>query len=157
MVLSFFSFSFFSFGIERIFLGVFLLVAWLCSHWRWWNLFVDLGDDTRLATDCAADHSAQTSNTAAEVPKKKTMCSWSSVHLVAQILQSFSMKLSTRKDVGCLCLSSGFSLWSCLSKENSNEQSIMFTKLPWVAHYVHKTPMSSSLCSQNSHEQLIMF
>ncbi len=92
--------------------------------------------------------------------KQKTMCSWSSVDLVAQILQSFSMKLSTRKAVGCLCLSSGFSsssLWSCMSKENSNEQPIMFTKLPWAAHYVHKIPMSSSLCSQNSHEQLIIF
>jgi hypothetical protein len=43
----------------------------VCSHWRWWNLFVDLGDDTRLVTDCAADHSAQTSNTAAEVRKTK--------------------------------------------------------------------------------------
>jgi hypothetical protein len=65
--------------------------------------------------------------------KQKTMCSWSSVDLVAQILQSFSMKLSTRKAVGCLCPSSGFSsssLWSCMSKENSNEQPIMLTKLP---------------------------
>jgi hypothetical protein len=33
----------------------------------------------------------------------------------------------------------------------------LFTELPWAADNVHKTPMSSWLCSQNSHVQLMMF
>ncbi len=39
---------------------------------------------------------------------------------------------------------------SIACSQNSHEQLIMFTKLPWAADYVHRTPMCSWWCSQES-------
>ncbi len=52
---------------------------------------------------------------------------------------------------GCTAAWTGFACaqWGTIAfSQNSHEQLIMFTKLPWAADYVHKTPMSGWLCSQ---------